>query len=179
MNDPQPVTTPAEMRRRLIDLAGLLISWEVAEGIIVGHPRAFFSVGAEEFPLAPERPAFEHALWNAASTRDELFEAALTFWADTEALSSEQLDAVRAIRARRDDLAEHPSTLIIESSAPLLEASMRLRELSQIANRWWVVEIEAAAQPEILAGEDPDTVEISSLADVVLGVVQSALHGED
>lgn len=147
----------------LVDVAAFLTAMAMVEDQIVA-PLARFMADAER--LGDQLSELDRRL--AASDPDHPAAAladAADWFAEHDGLTAEQAARLKALAARRDQVARAPHRLLIEDSSPeLLAAVVELRDLLHQASGSWFNWAEAGGGPPV---------EVPSMSEAVLAHIIS------
>lgn len=159
------------VRGTLIDLGAFLVAYAIFEGYLIGKPREFLSLSGE----TREFGSLEHRLVNGdlSSQRGEVRKAAIEWHVKMNALDPGDVGTFEAVRALRNRVAhESFDPLVHDLRDELFNAVVRLDELFEKLDRWWILEVEASIQPELFERDpyEPEP-EVKSMARVVMQYV--------
>ena len=161
-NDPKVAAVLAKMessavRRSLIRASLFIAGFELLKGEIVDRVQQFFVFGHDENGLLRD-PSYETRV---RALHKKEFEACLLWLAQSDALSEDEVERVKAVRAHRNELAHELPRFVVEADADIDLALLgTMRNLIAILGQFWGA-IEVSMNPEF-DGADVVETEIRS-----------------
>jgi hypothetical protein len=160
---------PGEVRRSLVRAGLFIAGYELLKGEIVDRVRQFFVQGFDE--EGPTRdPSYETKV---RALHKKEFEACLLWLAQCDALNHQQVQAVKAVRAHRNEMAHELPRFIVDVTAVVDVALLReMRDVIASLGRFWGA-IEVSIDPDF-DGVDVDSSESKSGVQLLMDHLISA-----
>lgn len=149
---------PEAIRRGLVRAGIFLTGWELLKAQIQSQVKAFYLIGFDANGL---RHSDEYAS-RVLAKHPSVFEASLLWLVETGALDEAQAARVRAVRAKRNEVAHELPKLLIDPAHDVpVELLLEMQELLGALGRFW-------GRIEVDIDPDFDTADVSD-ADIVSG----------
>lgn len=164
------------LRRALVDLSAFVVAYAALADFLVSSTHGFLDMSGSGTEYSDRD--LRLARCDPNHTTPELIDDAVGFFVDGNAFTVADATQIRELGARRVQAVDRAHALLAEdTTGEFLAATFELRDLLRRASRWWLIEIEAAIQPEMLEGQNPDEVHsiggTELLLDYVLHVAQA------
>lgn len=170
------VLDPDLLRAHLINCALFILAYEMFKQGVIGHLTSFYNHEYVDGRLKASQSYRDKVL--ALYPKDAL-QASCLWFRQQEVLNDEDLERIAAIRRHRNDIAHELPKYIGTAENNVDVASFQaLYEIMVKVDRWWLINLEAATDPDFDGVEIKED-EVFSGNMIMLNMISQVLAGND